>query len=104
MIETPEAVENAQGIAAVEGIGTVHIGSADLSTEMGVGGAREALEFQIRLLHLGVRYLTGGSDTGYVLGADRADVKRLRELKQEQPARRDGTPLPTQPAIEPRGL
>lgn len=110
MIETPEAVENADAIAAVEGIDTVHVGSTDLSTEMGiagdykhermraafekvaaaakkhgksmgVGGVREDLEFQTWLLKLGVRYLTGGSDTGYILSAGRADVKRLRELK-----------------------
>jgi hypothetical protein len=30
---------------------------------------------------LGVRYLTGGSDVGYILSAGRADVKQLRELK-----------------------
>ena len=48
---------------------------------MGVGGVCEDLEFQTWLPHLGVRYLTGGSDTGYVLSAGRADVKRLRELK-----------------------
>jgi hypothetical protein len=28
-----------------------------------------------------VRYLTGGSDIGYILNAGRADVKQLRELK-----------------------
>src|SRR4051812_9710705 len=38
MIETPEAVENADAIAAVEGIDTVHIGASDLSTEMGIPG------------------------------------------------------------------
>lgn len=110
MIETPEAVENAGAIAAVEGIDTVHIGSSDLSAEMGlpgqyahekmreaflkvanaakqhgksmgVGGVREDLEFQTWLLSIGVRYLTGGSDTGYVLSAGRADVKQLRALK-----------------------
>ena len=30
---------------------------------------------------LGARYLTGGSDVGYILSAGRADVKQLRELK-----------------------
>jgi hypothetical protein len=30
-------------------------------------------------LRLGVRYLTGGSDVGYILSAGRADVKQLRE-------------------------
>lgn len=110
MIETPEAVANADAIAATEGIDTVHIGSTDLSTEMGiagdyrharmraafetvaaaarrhgksmgVGGVREDLEFQAWLLRLGVRYLTGGSDTGYILSAGRADVDQLRALK-----------------------
>jgi 2-keto-3-deoxy-L-rhamnonate aldolase RhmA len=88
----------------------LHIGSTDLSTEMGiageyqhermrvayetiaaavrrhgkamgVGGVREDLAFQSWLLRLGVRYLTGGSDTGYILSAGRADVRRLRDVK-----------------------
>lgn len=109
MIETPEAVANAEAIAAVEGIDMLHIGSTDLSTEMGiageykhermitayetiaaaakkhgksmgVGGVREDLDFQSWLLRLGMRYLTGGSDTGYILSAGRADVRRLREV------------------------
>jgi hypothetical protein len=32
-------------------------------------------------LRLGACYLTGGSDVGYILSADGADVTRLRELK-----------------------
>ena len=110
MIETPEAVENAQEIAAVEGIDVLHIGASDLSTEMGipgqyssermlaafekvagaarrhgkqmgVGGVRQDFEFQSWLIKLGMRYLTGGSDIAYILSAGRADVKQLRELK-----------------------
>jgi hypothetical protein len=38
MIETPEAVENAGAIAAVDGIDALHIGASDLSTEMGIPG------------------------------------------------------------------
>src|SRR5260370_22233118 len=38
MIETPEAVANADCIAAVDGIDTLHIGASDLSTEMGIPG------------------------------------------------------------------
>src|SRR2546423_5693516 len=38
MIETPEAVENADAIAAVDGIDVLHIGASDLSTEMGISG------------------------------------------------------------------
>jgi 2-keto-3-deoxy-L-rhamnonate aldolase RhmA len=104
------AVENADAIAAVDGIDVLHIGASDLSTEMGipgqythermrsafetvaraakghgnamgVGGVRQDFEFQSWLLRLGVRYLTGGSDVGYILSAGRADVKQLRELK-----------------------
>ena len=110
MIETPEAVENADAIAAVEGIHVLHIGASDLSTEMGipgqykhermraafetvakaarshgkamgVGGVRQDFEFQSWLVGIGMRYLTGGSDVGYILSAGRADVKQLRELK-----------------------
>jgi 2-keto-3-deoxy-L-rhamnonate aldolase RhmA len=75
MIETPEAVENGDDIAAVEGIDVLHVGASDLSTEMrtpgqythermraafetvaraakshgkamGVGGVRQDFEFQ----------------------------------------------------------
>ena len=42
MIETPEAVANADAIAAVEGIDVLHIGSTDLSTEMGIPGRLQA--------------------------------------------------------------
>ena len=109
-IETPDAVANAEAIASVEGIDVLHIGASDLSTAMaisgqyqhermraafetvakaarshgkamGVGGVRQDFEFQSWLLRLGVRYLTGGSDVGYILSAGRADVKQLRELK-----------------------
>jgi 2-keto-3-deoxy-L-rhamnonate aldolase RhmA len=98
MLETPEAIENADAIAAVDGTDMLHIGSCDLSTEMGVpnqhkharmrqayeataraarshgksigvGGVREDFEFQTWLIQLGMRYLTGGSDVGYILGA-----------------------------------
>ena len=38
MIETPEAVENAAAIAAVEGIDVLLFGTSDLTTEMGIPG------------------------------------------------------------------
>jgi 2-keto-3-deoxy-L-rhamnonate aldolase RhmA len=110
MIETPEAVDNAAAIAAIDGIDALHIGASDLSTEMGipgqyrhdrmhaafekvagaarahgktmgVGGVREDLEFQSWLFGIGVRYLTGGSDVGYILSAGRADVRQLRAVQ-----------------------
>ena len=48
---------------------------------MGVGGVRQDFQFQSWLISIGMRYLTGGSDVGYILSAGRADVKQLRELK-----------------------
>ncbi|HET6239075.1 MAG TPA: aldolase/citrate lyase family protein [Acetobacteraceae bacterium] len=109
MLETPEAIANVGAIAAVDGIDVVHIGSTDLSTEMGipgeyqhermraafeataaaakkhgkamgVGGVREDLAFQTWLIQLGVRYLTGGSDVGYILSAGRTDVRQQRAI------------------------
>jgi 2-keto-3-deoxy-L-rhamnonate aldolase RhmA len=109
MIETPEAVANIDAIAAVPGIDTLHIGSTDLSTEMGipgdykhdrmraayeavaaaakrhgksmgVGGVRQDPDFQSWLIRLGVRYLTSGSDTLYILSGGRADVLQIRAL------------------------
>ncbi len=110
MLETPEAIAQADAIAAVEGIDMLHIGSTDLSTEMGipgeyahdrmraafeataraakahgksfgVGGVRDDLDFQSWLLKLGMRYLTGGSDVGYILSAGRRDVAQLRAVR-----------------------
>jgi 2-keto-3-deoxy-L-rhamnonate aldolase RhmA len=109
MLETPEAIANVEAIAGVDGIDVVHIGSTDLSTEMGipgeykhdrmraayaataaaakrygkamgVGGVREDLDFQTWLVQLGVRYLTSGSDVGYILSAGRADVRQQRSI------------------------
>ena len=110
MLKTPETIENADVIATIDGIDMLHIGSSDLSTEMGIlgqykharmreayettaraarahgksmgdGGVREDLEFRTWLMQLGTRYLTGGADVGYILSAGRADVKRLREVR-----------------------
>ena len=38
MIETPQAVENAEAIAAIEGIDALLIGTNDLALEMGIAG------------------------------------------------------------------
>jgi hypothetical protein len=47
---------------------------------MGVGGARNNPQFQIELLRLGVRYLTCGTDVGYVVGGGRADIAAIRAM------------------------
>jgi 2-keto-3-deoxy-L-rhamnonate aldolase RhmA len=110
LLETPNAVENADEIAAVPGIDVLHVGSLDVSNElgipgayrdprmravfkkvitacrthgkaMGVGGARGDFELQTELIQLGVRYLTSGSDVSYLMSAARSEVTSLRGLK-----------------------
>ncbi|MBW8907097.1 MAG: aldolase [Betaproteobacteria bacterium] len=109
MIETPEAVERADEIAALEGIDMLLIGSNDLCTELGIPGelrhpklraAYEAVarackkhgktlgvggipgdqELQKQLLDLGARFIIAGNDVSYLAGAARADVQALRKL------------------------
>jgi len=109
MLETPEAIANVEAIAAVDAIDVVHIGSTDLSTQMGipgdykndrmrrvfeataaaakrhgkamgVSGVREDLPFQAWLVQLGVRCLTSGSDVGYILSGGWADVRQQRAI------------------------
>jgi 4-hydroxy-2-oxoheptanedioate aldolase len=109
MLETPQAIEHADAIAAVPGIDMVHIGALDVSNvmgipaaysdprmkavfekvakackthgkAMGVGGARGERQMQEYLVGLGVRYLTTGSDVSYLMSAARADVAALRAL------------------------
>lgn len=110
MLETPQAIEHADAIAALPGIDVVHIGSLDVSNEMGipadyhhprmravyekvamaarkhgkamgVGGIRGDFEMQKYLLGIGVRYLTSGSDVSYLMTAARAEAKVLRGIK-----------------------
>ena len=48
---------------------------------MGVGGARGDRDLQRYLIGLGVRYLTSGSDVGYLMNAARADVEAIRGIE-----------------------
>ena len=57
------------------------LAAGELVLCMSVIGDREDFEFQTWLIQLGMRYLTGGSDVGYILSAGRADVQRLREVQ-----------------------
>jgi 2-keto-3-deoxy-L-rhamnonate aldolase RhmA len=111
MLETPEAIEQADAIAAVPGVDMVHIGALDVSNmmgipaayrdprmravfekvasackkhgkAMGVGGARGDSELQKDLVRLGVRYLTTGSDVSYLMAAARPEVAALRALSR----------------------
>ena len=109
MIETPEGVERADEIAAIDGIDMLLIGSNDLCTELGipgelrhpklraayeavargckkhgkslgVGGIRGDAELQKQLVELGARFIIAGNDVSYLAGAARADVQALRKL------------------------
>jgi 2-keto-3-deoxy-L-rhamnonate aldolase RhmA len=111
MLETPQAIEQAEAIAAVPGIDMLHIGALDVSNvmgipaaygdsrmravfekvaracknqgkAMGVGGARGDRTLQQYLLGLGVQYLTIGSDVGYLMAAAQADLTAIRALSR----------------------
>lgn len=106
MIETPQAVENVEEIAAVPGIDVVYIGSNDLLMEMGlpgqfehpalekaarriidaslangkfpgIGGIRGA-EMAEKFVRMGSRFLTTHSDLAFMMEAATARAKLLR--------------------------
>ncbi|MDP6706542.1 MAG: aldolase/citrate lyase family protein [Alphaproteobacteria bacterium] len=108
MIESGTGVENADAIAAVDGIDVLHIGSNDLLTEMGlpgemgskrhyelagkvaaacrahgkffgVGGARSP-EQQARFIAMGARFMTTNSDLAFLMAAAAERTKQLREM------------------------
>jgi 2-keto-3-deoxy-L-rhamnonate aldolase RhmA len=108
MIETPEAVENADAIAAVEGVDSLLIGTNDLALEMGIAGqighakvqaayrrVGEACqrhkkifgmggvydqEWTPRYIAIGVRMVLAGSDHGFIMEAAANRAKFLRAL------------------------
>jgi 2-keto-3-deoxy-L-rhamnonate aldolase RhmA len=106
MIESPEAVENAAGIAAVEGIDVLFIGINDLAEEMGlsgqldhprvvdavtavakasasrgkhsgVGGIGDAPLLR-RYIGMGLRFILGGNDFSFMMSAARQRAELLR--------------------------
>jgi len=110
LLETPQAIEKVDAIAAVPGIDVIHIGALDVSNimgipaayrdprmravfekvarackangkAMGVGGARGDLDLQRDMIRLGVRYLTSGSDVSYLMMAARKEIAALRETR-----------------------
>jgi len=110
MLETPEAIENANEIASVRGVDVLLIGSNDLCTEMGipgqlrhaklreayetttlacrahkkilgVGGVHKDYELQSELLRMGARFIIGGSDVNYLAEAAKKHVDTLRAIK-----------------------
>lgn len=109
MIESPEGVAAATEIAAVEGIDLLHVGTNDLSTMLGVGGELDHPKVQAAyrdiwaacaqngkhlgvgglagrpdviadLIKMGARYLTVGSDLGFLLNGMSQKVQAFRPL------------------------
>jgi 2-keto-3-deoxy-L-rhamnonate aldolase RhmA len=106
MIETPKAVENAEAIAAVDGIDVLLVGSNDLALEMGIPGqlgherVREAYarvaaacrrhgkvlglggvydeELAARYIGMGARFVLGANDHALLLNAATRRAEFLR--------------------------
>jgi 2-keto-3-deoxy-L-rhamnonate aldolase RhmA len=109
MIETPEAVGNADAIAAVRGVDVLLIGASDLTAEMGIPGeiahprVRQAFESVIAACRrhgkfagmggvydeenaaayvaMGVRFVLAGSDHALLMPALKARAGFLRSLE-----------------------
>lgn len=109
MVETIEALENVEEIAAVDGVDMLLIGSNDLTAEMGIHGQydhprlREAFvrviaacrargkhvgigglasrpDLVSEFVRMGARYVSTGTDLGFLSGAATAKAKQVREI------------------------
>ena len=108
MLETPEAIENADAIARLDGIDALLIGTNDLTAEMGIPGqfghqkAHAAYETTIaacrkhgkhagmggvyetglmqKYIQMGVRLVLGGSDLSFLMAAAKAQSEFLRAI------------------------
>ncbi|HSU04971.1 MAG TPA: aldolase/citrate lyase family protein [Acetobacteraceae bacterium] len=108
MLESPLAIQNADAIAAVEGVDVLLIGTFDLTAEMGISGqvrhpkVVEAYEKvgaacrahgkvlgmgrindpddMARYLAMGARYLGSGSDQSFIVDGAEARMAFLRDL------------------------
>jgi len=112
MLETPEAIERADEIAAVPGVDIVHIGATDLCEAMaipgrfadpalahcfervinacrrhnkfaGAGGLANAPEVMQKMVRMGVRFVTAGNEWDFMLSAARQRSAMLRQLPLE---------------------
>lgn len=111
MLESPQAVERADEIAAVPGVDVVHVGSVDLADAMGlpgrlddprmlasherviaaclrhgkvagIGGVGGRRDLAARVVGMGARFLTAGIDWDLMLSAARQRVQSLRGLEE----------------------
>jgi 2-keto-3-deoxy-L-rhamnonate aldolase RhmA len=110
MLETPEAVERADEIAAVPGVDILHVGSTDLCDAMGIpgqfdnpaiarsfervigavrkhgkhagaGGLGSAPDVMQKIVKMGVRFVTAGNEWAFMLAAAKQRAAMLRKLE-----------------------
>jgi 2-keto-3-deoxy-L-rhamnonate aldolase RhmA len=109
MLETGQAIDAADSIAAVQGIDMIMIGTNDLCADLGVpgqlghpkirdayasvakacraygkhlaiGGIKDDVELLSDLLALGARFISGAADSAFVLEGGRANVEALQRI------------------------
>lgn len=112
MLETPQAIAQADAIAAVPGVDILHVGSTDLCEAMdipgrfddpallrsfervvaacrahgkfaGAGGLAQAPQVMQQVLRAGVRFASAGNEWDFMLSAARQRVASLRALPLE---------------------
>jgi 2-keto-3-deoxy-L-rhamnonate aldolase RhmA len=110
MMETLEALEHVEEIAAVDGVDMLFIGTNDLTTEMGqmnnfdhprvrdayertiaacrrngkhvgIGGLASRPDLIAEYVRLGARFVSTGTDLGFLLGACTQRARQVREFK-----------------------
>ena len=110
MIETLDALENVEAILAVQGVDMVLVGSNDLTAEMGIpgdfdhpklrdaykriiaaarqqgkhvgiGGLAGRLDLTADFVKLGARYVSTGTDLGFLVGACMAKAREVHAMK-----------------------
>jgi 2-keto-3-deoxy-L-rhamnonate aldolase RhmA len=120
MIESPEGVDAAETIAAVDGVDVLFVGVSDLSNALGVhgrpddaavhdaiercalacarhgkvlgiGGVQEPLAL-LACLQLGARFVAGGNDGNFLLAAATQRARFLEDAFSERPPAGDRTP------------
>ncbi len=109
MLETPDAVERADEIAAVDGVDILMIGTNDLCAEMGIDGQFEHEKVKAAYAHtiaacrkqgkavgigglaskpalmaefiaMGARYVSSGADLSFILASGRARAQEIRAM------------------------
>ena len=109
MLETPAAIENADAIAAIDGVDVLLIGTNDLAAEMGIPGQFDHARIEeaygkalaaaekhgkhvglggiydealvTKFVEKGVRFILGGADLGFMMAAASARSAFLRGLE-----------------------